>query len=135
MSENSPVENEKKILIVDDEEAVIEVTRSMLEYFGYEVEVSLCPMKALEIFKNNPSKPDLVITDLKMPRMNGEELVAEIRKIRTKIPVIFMTGTSYEMESSTEIILEKPFSVKNLQDMVHEILNAATVKEEVFVSC
>ncbi|MCK5471986.1 response regulator [Candidatus Gracilibacteria bacterium] len=130
MNKNLPTENEEKILVVDDNEMVAIVTERGLKMFGYKTDVFLSPIEALEFFKENRDKIDLVLTDLKMPGMNGEELAAKIRKICAEIPIIFMTGTPHEMESSDEIVLGKPFSIEVLQNTVREILDVVVAEKE-----
>jgi len=91
--ESLPTGNER-ILFVDDEEAVLEMAEQILKRLGYEVEIKQNPVEALESFKAQPDKYDLVITDQGMPNMTGENLAREIMSIRPNIPIIMCTGYS-----------------------------------------
>ncbi len=82
------------ILLVDDETAIIKMQQMMLERLGYRVISRSESMEALALFRENPDKIDLVITDMTMPNMTGVELAEEMRKIRADIPVIVCTGFS-----------------------------------------
>ena len=119
----------EKILVVDDEDTILRMAKTMLEIWSYEVETFSSPIDALGSFRKNPEKFDLVITDLLMPGMNGRKLAAEIRKIRAEIPIIFSTGTPYEVKSSSETVLAKPFLMKVLQNTIREALDAVVKKK------
>ncbi|MFZ5569759.1 MAG: hybrid sensor histidine kinase/response regulator [Thermodesulfobacteriota bacterium] len=82
----------ERILLVDDEIMVLEITAEMLAYFGYEVVSASGSREALELFKQQPDRFDLVMTDQTMPHMTGEKLTDELKRIRSDIPVILCTG-------------------------------------------
>jgi DNA-binding NtrC family response regulator len=84
----------ERILFIDDEQMLVKLGRQMLERFGYEVVTSQSSVKALELFRADPDRFDLVITDMTMPHMTGDKLAREIMKIRPHIPVILCTGHS-----------------------------------------
>jgi PAS domain S-box-containing protein len=88
----------ENILIVDDEAEVAETTRQVLEMFGYSVTVRTSSIEALELFRNDPKRFDLLITDQTMPHMTGEQLAKEIMAIRMDLPIILMTGFSSEID-------------------------------------
>lgn len=78
------------ILLVDDNRDGLMVRRSLLEEIGYRVEVSANAEEALKLFTG--SRFDVVITDYKMPRMNGAELIERIRKVDPQARVILLSG-------------------------------------------
>jgi len=82
------------ILFVDDEESIANMTGKILERLGYQIEVRLNPVEALELFKARPDSFDLIITDMTMPQMTGAELTKKLKEIRSDIPVIICTGHS-----------------------------------------
>lgn len=84
----------ERILFVDDEQVVVEMTGKILERLGYDTTTRTSSIEALELFKAKANHFDLVITDMTMPGMTGIELTKEIRKIRSSIPVILCTGFS-----------------------------------------
>lgn len=79
-----------QVLLVDDNRHGIAARRSILQELGYEITVSMCPLKALECFAGKAF--DLVITDYKMPEMDGVELIARLRAIKPDIAVILISG-------------------------------------------
>jgi len=103
-----------KILIVDDEKDMLVLLKRIIsEKRDYETVTESDPFKALEIFKDRSF--DLVITDLKMPKMNGIKLLNEIKKIRPKVSVIILTAYA-TIETAVEAIqkgaydyISKPF--------------------------
>jgi two-component system response regulator (stage 0 sporulation protein F) len=80
----------KKILLVDDEEAMLSFIGKRIEQWGYEVIKAASGKEALEILEKN--SPDIVVLDYLMPGMDGIATLMEIRKINTKIPVIMFTA-------------------------------------------
>ena len=82
----------QRILAVDDEKIVLKVTEEVLRRSGYNVEVTSDPHAALEAFRLEPDKFDLVITDLTMPRMKGTGLAEQILKLRPGFPILLSTG-------------------------------------------
>ncbi|GAB6095579.1 hypothetical protein JCM14469_18310 [Desulfatiferula olefinivorans] len=89
-----PAGKGERILLVDDEASLMAMSRIMLTRLGYRVEGESRPESALAIFRSDPGRFDLVITDMTMPGMSGEQLVRHIRDIRPDIPVILITGFS-----------------------------------------
>jgi PAS domain S-box-containing protein len=83
---------QERILFVDDEEMLVEMNCQRLQKLGYEMVPSTNSPEALEIFKRDPQKFDLVITDYTMPHMTGLELAQALVQIRPDIPVILCSG-------------------------------------------
>jgi two-component system cell cycle sensor histidine kinase/response regulator CckA len=88
----------ERILCVDDEKATVDTLQSMLEILGYKVTVRTSSIEALEAFRNNPSRFDLVITDQTMPNMTGKELAKELMSVQSDIPIIICTGFSEQID-------------------------------------
>ncbi|NIM17092.1 MAG: response regulator [Candidatus Aminicenantes bacterium] len=82
------------ILLAEDEEALLEVSIQMMERMGYEVVGKSNPIEALEIFRSEPDRFDLVITDLTMPNISGLQLAKEVKRIKPGIPIILCSGYS-----------------------------------------
>lgn len=116
------------ILLVDDEKQLVEIGNEMLEGLGYLVETRANPIDAIDAFRVNPDKYDLIITDRTMPKMTGERLAKEIKTIRPDIPIILCTGFSANLSTDTltEIgineILMKPVTLNNLANSVRKVL-------------
>lgn len=100
IEDDSPIPTGKEsILVVDDEDSLIDVTRKRLERLGYQVTTQTSSIKALEIFRANPGDFDLVISDQTMPELTGEHLANELLVIRPDIPIIICTGYSSKMDA------------------------------------
>jgi PAS domain S-box-containing protein len=84
----------ERVLFVDDEEAIADLGRRILEYLGYQATVVTSALEALQVFEADPESFDLVITDQTMPGMTGSEMVREMLKIRPELPIILCTGYS-----------------------------------------
>jgi two-component system response regulator (stage 0 sporulation protein F) len=115
-----------KILVVDDEEGAQELFNIILTDEGYEVFLANCGEEALVLLKENAF--NLVITDIKMPRMDGLQLLQEIRKAGCKADVIMVTAYG-EVESYLKAMslgaaeyINKPIRIKELKRIVHKVL-------------
>ncbi|MFH1350835.1 MAG: CHASE2 domain-containing protein [Pseudomonadota bacterium] len=123
-----PTGNEH-ILLIDDEEILVEIGKEILEQLGYEVTPKRNSLAALEAFRENPGKFDLVITDMTMPLMTGEMLAKELMKIRPDIPIILCTGFSERItEKKAKAIgirefVMKPLVMRDLAKTIRKILD------------
>lgn len=97
MTHEPAEEGREHILLVDDEEQIVRMVRQMLERLGYRVTARTSSVEALEAFRVQPEKFDLVITDQSMPNMTGGELAREMLAIRHDIGIILCTGFSEVM--------------------------------------
>jgi PAS domain S-box-containing protein len=119
----------ERILLVDDQDVIVQMERQMIERLGYHVTARTSSTDALEAFRTQPNKFDLVITDMTMPNMMGAKLSGELMKIRSDIPVILCTGFS-EMMSKEKAeslgikgFLVKPIEMKDLSKKIREVLD------------
>jgi len=119
----------ENILLIDDEESILTMETQMLERLGYHVTSHISSTKALEVFRANSEKFDLVITDMAMPDMPGDKLSAELIKIRPEIPVMICTGYSNSMSEEKAIsfgikaFLLKPIIMKDLARKIREVMD------------
>jgi PAS domain S-box-containing protein len=119
----------ERILLVDDEEAIIGMEKKALTRLGYDVTSRTSSIEALEAFKNHPDRFDLVITDMSMPSMPGDKLAAEMIVIRPDIPILMCTGFSHTLTDEKIIslgikdILMKPVLMKDLALKIREVLD------------
>jgi CheY-like chemotaxis protein len=88
----------ERILFVDDEASMVTLFKQNLERLGYAVTGMADSLSALECFKSDPQKYDLVITDMAMPQMAGDQLATEMLKIRPDLPILICTGHSQHMD-------------------------------------
>ncbi len=118
----------EKILLVDDEEAIINIEKQILERLGYHVTISRKSTDALERFKTRPEDFDLVISDMTMPKMTGIRLTREIKKIRPEIPVILCTGYSTQIDKDKskvigiQELLTKPVGIREMAEAIRKAL-------------
>ncbi|MCG8618958.1 MAG: response regulator [Desulfobacterales bacterium] len=84
----------ERILLVDDEPAIIQVQNEILRRLGYDVTAMTESLKALQLFRSTPDRFDLIISDMTMPRMTGLQLAGEIKKINPATPFILCSGFS-----------------------------------------
>ncbi len=82
----------KAVMVVDDNPAVVDTIAAMLEQVGAEVGPCLDPADALAVIKEDPAAWDLIITDYDMPRMNGAQLAADLRRVRPDLPILLLTA-------------------------------------------
>ncbi|MBF0202766.1 MAG: PAS domain S-box protein [Desulfamplus sp.] len=119
----------EKILLVDDEIVLTTLHKSILERFGYQVTSRSSSIEALEAFRANPDKFDIVITDMAMPNLSGDKLAVELIKIRPNIPVLLCTGFSTIMSEEKALsmgikgFLMKPIIISDLDKKIREVLD------------
>ena len=119
----------ERILFIDDEKSLVDLGQQILERLGYHVTIRTSSVEALELFIEQPDKFDLVITDMTMPNMTGDELAEKLMSIRKDIPVILCTGYSERISQERahalgikEFIL-KPIVMRELAKKVRSALD------------
>jgi len=123
----SPITGKGKILFIDDEKALADLGKEILESVGYQVTAETDSEKALHLFKSNPQAFSLVITDLTMPRLTGIQISEQIRYERPDIPIILCSGrldsgmTKEDLEAYGIIeFIKKPINAHKLIEQVHK---------------
>jgi len=96
---------DERVLLVDDELSIVKLEKFILERLGYKITMFTNSIEALEVFKENPDSFDIIITDMNMPNMAGDELASEIKSIRSDIPIILCTGFSERLNKEKNEIL------------------------------
>ncbi|NLI57894.1 MAG: SpoIIE family protein phosphatase [Clostridium sp.] len=118
-----------KILVIDDEKTILENIKFILELDNNEVITVSNGKEALEIFKNNYSNIDVVITDMKMPEISGMEILKEIKKIMPEMGVIILTGHGdlenaiHAMKEGAFEYLRKPVNADNLTIAINNAIS------------
>jgi CheY-like chemotaxis protein len=117
------------ILVVEDEDAMREVTRRMLSRAGYEVVVAAGGQEALALASDEDVVIDLLLTDVVMPHMLGKEVAERVRGIRPSVRVLYMSGYAQPVLATQGTLdpgvtlIEKPFSASELLTKVREALD------------
>jgi CheY-like chemotaxis protein len=118
-------DKKKAVLFVDDEEMVLEVGSLMLQRLGYNVLTTSKGQEAIEIFKKN--KVALVILDMRMPGMNGDEVCQQLKKIKPKVKILLASGyvgvysEKYLISIGFDGFIQKPFDLKQLSEKIENI--------------
>lgn len=108
------------ILLVEDEQAVLRVTKDMLEDLGYEVLPASSPSQALQIANTQGGDIHLLLTDVVMPEDNGKNLAENLLKKNPNMKILFMSGYTADVIAQQSVLdenimfIEKPFSQENL---------------------
>jgi len=126
---DAPIQKgDERILLVDDQDVIVQLEKQMLDRLGYHVTTRTSSTDALEAFRMQPDKFDLVITDLTMPDMTGDKLAQKLMAIRPDIPVILCTGFTEKMsKEKAEALgfkgfLMKPIVMNDLAKSIREAL-------------
>jgi CheY-like chemotaxis protein len=110
----------RTILIVDDDRAVVDLLSEALSESGYHVRVAFDGQMALEAIERLTT--DLVVTDVRMPRMDGFDLVRRLRARPSPIPVLVLTGAVLEPPAPDVPVLSKPFDIAEVIGAVERLL-------------
>ncbi|RPJ77465.1 MAG: PAS domain S-box protein [Desulfobacteraceae bacterium] len=122
------VKGRETILLVDDEEMIIDVGRGMLAELGYTVIAAKSGPEALDLFRLNRERIDLVIMDMIMPGMGGGETFDRLKKIDPKVKVLLSSGYSIDgqaskiLERGCDGFIQKPFNLKQLSAKIREVV-------------
>jgi two-component system, cell cycle sensor histidine kinase and response regulator CckA len=113
-----------RILVIEDDQVMRRVVSTYLKHVGYDVLTACNGLEGVEAFRSCPDLIDLVLTDLRMPVMTGNEAVHQIRETRPDVKVIFMTCSSEDVRLKGVPVLAKPFSLKTLHHSIFHLLTA-----------
>jgi PAS domain S-box-containing protein len=129
LCEEKPLPGTERVLFVDDEETLVQMTRRGLGNLGYRVQGFVSSVEALRAFRAAPHDFDIVVSDLTMPGLTGEVLAREMRRLRPDIPVVILTGASDGMRqegdatAGIDCVLPKPITVARLTVCLRRILD------------
>jgi two-component system cell cycle sensor histidine kinase/response regulator CckA len=123
-----PVGNGECILVIDDEESILAMTRATLENYGYTVYTAANGLEGVGRFRENSNAIQLVITDHSLPLMGGKAIIVSLRKIRPDIRIIVTSGSEMEVREAlqdfkTDGFIAKPFTTEKLLKMAHDVLS------------
>jgi two-component system, cell cycle sensor histidine kinase and response regulator CckA len=117
------------VLVVEDEAAMREVTRRMLDHGGYQVRTAANGDEALEIVKDLPGRIDVLLTDVVMPKMLGRDVAERVQALQPGVRVLFMSGYTWGLLSAQGSLepgvhlIEKPFSRTALLAKLRKVLS------------
>ena len=120
----------ERILFIDDERPIANMSRQRLSILGYRVTVANSSLEALDRLTAGPKDFDLIITDMSMPQMSGDRLALEAKKLNPNIPIILCTGYSKKIspEKASAIGIDafimKPMAVNEMAETIRKVLDA-----------
>ncbi len=118
------------ILLVEDESAILDIARMILERLGYQVLATSTPSMAINMAKEHDGKIHLLITDVVMPEMNGRDLASQLQLLHPDIQTLFMSGYTANVIAHSGVLddgvsfIQKPFTMSDLASKVREALKA-----------
>ena len=113
---------EAKILIADDEEDILEIVADRLEFYGFEVQTARDGVECLEAIDRQV--PDLLLLDIRMPRLDGLEVLARLQQTQPELPVVVISASTDRQVAEDTLsrgavdYLLKPFEPAELQEKV-----------------
>jgi len=123
------INGKERILLIDDEQQIIDIERQILERLGYTVTSTTDSQEALEEFAAQPDHFDLVITDMTMPKMTGDQLAQRMMDIKPQIPVILCTGFNETISEEKALAMGidkfvmKPVVKEELASTIRKVLD------------
>jgi PAS domain S-box-containing protein len=124
------IQGRETILLIDDEEVIIEVSREILEALGYRVWTVRTGQEAIALYKSRKKEIDLVILDMIMPGMSGGDIFDRLKAVNPGVRVILSTGYSLTgqareiMARGCRGFIQKPYKIETLSQKVREVLEA-----------
>ena len=124
-----PPTGNEHVLFVDDEDVLVDIGTKILTNLGYQVTKTTSSVEALRLFTDSPDDFDIVITDMTMPKMTGDQLAKKILAVRPEVPVILCSGFSESMTQERShamgirTFLRKPVLMRELAVAIRDILD------------
>ena len=118
------------VLLVDDENIIIDVSKQILETLGYKVLVARSGQEAIDIYEKQSAQIDVVVLDMVMPEMNGGEIFDILKTINPNIRIILSSGYSMHdlktrtMDCGYHTFIQKPFGIDQLSEKLREVLDS-----------
>jgi len=117
------LQGNETVLIVDDEDLILTMGRTILSSYGYHVLTANSGQKALEIINKQDPEVELMVTDLVMPLMSGRELVDQVRRVSPQTRILCTSGYAWPASRESDpSYLQKPFTSRELLVRVKEAL-------------
>ena len=121
-------------MLVDDDQDTVEIFTEELRKHGFDVDGFTNPLVALDNFKANMGKFSMILSDIRMPQMNGFEFVREIRTIDPEVHVLFITAFEINMAEFLQVLpstkidgfIKKPITPGRLAEVIKEHLDAVS---------
>jgi CheY-like chemotaxis protein len=131
--EKDTSQSRKTVCLVDDEVDITTLVRRGLEQDGFTVHEYNDPIKAWEYFKENGKNCTIVLSDVRMPGMNGFEFCRRVKELRPEAPVLLMTAFEMNQSEFSKVMphttpdgfIAKPISLKKLKEFINEITSKA----------
>jgi DNA-binding NtrC family response regulator len=123
------IRTNKSILAVDDELDIVNLMKQSLDMSGFKVRTLTNALAALEHFKSNSRYYDIVISDIRMPGMNGYEFIKHVKNINPKVKAVLMSAFEINDKEfhnllpdiKVDAFLQKPFRIQQLKDTIDKI--------------
>lgn len=128
-SQEKPIRGQETILLVDDEEVILKVTREILESLGYLVLSANSGQEALSLFREKHHEIDMIILDMIMPDLKGSQTYDGFKEVSSPVKVLLSSGYSIDgqaallIERGCKAFIQKPYTVSELSQKVREVLD------------
>ena len=126
----SPVRGHETILLVEDEPAILAISKAMLERLGYQILSASTPGEALRLAAENAGNIRLLMTDVVMPEMNGRDLAENVLRFQPRLTCLFMSGYTADVIAHNGMLhtgihfIQKPFTIRELATHVRSALDS-----------
>jgi CheY-like chemotaxis protein len=124
-----PVGQGESILVVDDEAAIIEITKTSLEDYNYEVLTASNGIEAIALYAQHKQKISLVVMDMMMPLLDGLTALRILREMNPKVKIITISGIARDNQlveatnAGVDVFLQKPYTIYDLTHAIHNVLS------------
>jgi two-component system, cell cycle sensor histidine kinase and response regulator CckA len=128
MNDTITCKKQTSILVVEDEQMLLDLLKDVLEQEGFDVLTALDGMEAMALYKSRKNDIALVISDIGLPKLNGDEALVQIKRIRPDVKVVLSTGyldpskRDDLLKAGAADFIQKPFILKEVINKVHFLL-------------
>jgi two-component system cell cycle sensor histidine kinase/response regulator CckA len=140
MVQKEILKGSETVLLVDDEDMILDVSRDLLEKLGYEVLTVKSGIEAIEVYRTSQKKIDIVILDMVMPKMGGGDTYEKLKEIDPAVKVLLSSGYSIDGQASKILsrgcdgFIQKPFDIKSLSFEIRKILDNKSKNSSQFLN-
>jgi two-component system cell cycle sensor histidine kinase/response regulator CckA len=129
MITEDPPEGTETILVVEDEELLVDLLKTVFETKGYQVLTAKDGLEALDVYEQHGKEIDIILMDIGLPKLSGWEVLQRMKEMNSKVRIILASGyidphsKSEILKAGAKYFIQKPYVLKEVLQRVREVLD------------